>query len=143
MDMVSLLPGHSAELDMFFAIIMEIVLIAVVFGLDYDGPSGWKDVVVKIQLHRFEEEAAEYGLNSQVLSIGKMHDTWSRSHPSVIPALDTIDVPCFFVSVDVVKIESADRLPKRENLRVRVVDLRLGYSLRQLQQVVHVRRQGI
>lgn len=82
MDMVPLLPRHAAEFHMFLPIAMERVLVAVVLGLDYDGPSCWKDVLVQIQLDRFEEVAAEDGLDGQVLSIGKMHDSRNRGHPS-------------------------------------------------------------
>lgn len=70
---------------MFLPVVVEVVLVAVVFGLDNHSPSGGEDIVVKIELHGLEEEAAEDGNDSQVLSIGKMHETGSWGHaPSLV-----------------------------------------------------------
>ena len=87
MNMAPPLTRHAAELDAFLALFMKLVLVAVVLGLDNDGPACWKDVLVQIQLDRFEEEAAEDRLDAQALSIGKMHNCRSRGHPYVTVAL--------------------------------------------------------
>jgi hypothetical protein len=50
MNVVSFLPRHPTEFDMLLPIIVKIVLVAVVFGLDYDSPSSGEDIVVQIQL---------------------------------------------------------------------------------------------
>ena len=88
MDVVSFLCGYATECYMFLPIMVEIVVVAVVLGLDYDCPSSREDIVVQIQLDRLEEEAAEHGNNGQVLSIGKMHDTGCRGHAALDRILD-------------------------------------------------------
>lgn len=79
---------------------MKLVLVAIVLGLDDDGPSCWKDVLVQIQLNRLKEVASEDGLDAQVLSIGQMDNRRSWGHASVSPgfesrrkAIDAFEVP--------------------------------------------------
>ena len=90
MNVVSFLPRHPTDLDMFLPIRTKFVFVAIVLGLDYDSPSSREDIVVQIQLDRLEEEAAEHWNDSQVLSIGEMHDTGCRGHASLDLTLDQV-----------------------------------------------------
>jgi hypothetical protein len=78
-DVVFLFSWHTTELHILLPII---VLVTVVFRLNDDSPSGGEDILVDIQFDGFEEVAAKDRLDGQILTIGQMQDTRSRSHSS-------------------------------------------------------------
>lgn len=47
-----------------------LVIIIVVFGVENDGPSCWKDGVICREIVGFEEHAAEYWRHGKDLSVG-------------------------------------------------------------------------
>ena len=75
---------------MFLPILVKILLVAVVFGLDYDSPSRGEDVLVEVELHWLEEEAAEDGCDSQALPIGEMHDGGIWSHAVSVKPIKSV-----------------------------------------------------
>lgn len=82
---------HAAELILCFWVAH--VLVGIVFRLQNHRPTSWEDIVVDIQVIRFEEKASEDRYNSQILAIGKVDDVLRRGH-DVQYKLGVVQVGC-------------------------------------------------
>lgn len=55
------------------------VFLLLVFGLQNDGPPGWENSMMNIQLVGFEKEAAKDSGHSEGLTVGKVHKIWCHT----------------------------------------------------------------